>query len=678
MKKTNYNRIVFNRISLLSLIITTSLFVAINDLIIGISAFLFSSILFLIQYVINKKIIYKKLFFSILIINSIYMIIGNWLFSPEDYICKTIRFLFFKINTQGFENGVIGALKRDSMIILSFVWLNSVKSMKNIYDTLSIFPYDKYKYYLNIFLKVIIYQKYKLQIQFYSLSLRGIIKKTSNIHLKFYQANLLLKSLFNRFFYDIGKLTFAGESHFCNERVQIDSSPHIELKDISVKYDGKYAIKNLNFEVKKKSFIIVNGRNKSGKTTLLRVISGYIPTIIGELYGLVSVCDITFSDNVEIKDISNNVKYIMDDPDDYIVGLTVKDEILLHTKDVDYAIKCLKLMQIYTLWDQDTYSLSGGEKIRLVLASLLASRVKIILLDSVLSQLDKQGRNEFIEALSKFYKKNDCIIIVTDYYPEYYLKLADRSIVLDCGSLITDESCFFKKHNIPTNKNILEMPNSNFIINSHFANQKNIIELKGIKKQYGEKTVLDDFNFQIRKHERICLVGTNGSGKTTAMLILAGLVKPDYGERILFSENLHIGFVFQNANMQIVGTTIEDELSIGPKLQNWSQDKKQNFIQKKNKYFFRELNESTLFLHPNELKMLAFHASDLNLNLMIFDEPTIYMDYDDKINFNTLLEELKEADISVAIISHDYRIIKNCDRIINFNKRGYPCTEIRF
>lgn len=668
----NNNSILY-KIGLLILVIITSLFVLINDLFLGIASFTFSIIIFIIIYFKTKRLIYKKLFFSILLINTIYMIIGNLLFSPSDHALNSYSFFIFTINTSGFENGVIGALKRNSMIILSFAWLISIRNMEDVYNSLTIIPSKKYNKYLNIFLKLILNQKNKLQTQFYSLNIRGIIQKSSNIRIKLYQANLILKSLFNRFFYDIGKLTYAGECHFGHEANFSNSDPQISLYKVSVRYESEkeFMLKNVDLAVNGKSFIILAGENKAGKTTLLRVLSGYIPNILGELYGSVNICGVTFSNALEITDIAVYVKYIMDDPEEFIIGLTVKQEILLHTINTDFAFQCLKLMKIDHLWYQETSKLSGGELVRLVLASLLASKAKIILLDSVLSQLDCKGRVEFIDALSTFYKNNNCIIIVADYYIELFIDLAERYIVLEAGLILFDGIEPQKRPDVFSQiilgDNDIQLftkaGESKYAINQN----QPIIQLINISKGFDNNQILKEFNLTVRPSDRIAITGLNGCGKTTAMLILAGILVPDNGERIVYKQPFNLGFVFQNANYQIVGTTIIEELSIGPKLRRWSKEKIDQFTTAKSKYLLVNPKESTLALHPNDLKVLAFVASDIDLNLMIFDEPTIFMDSNGFKQFQSILNELDRKSVAVIIISHNERIIRSCSQIITLS-----------
>ena len=124
---------------------------------------------------------------------------------------------------------------------------------------------------LKTFLKNIQNQKAKLQQQFYSLQLRGVIQKTINLRVKLFQAILLLKSLFNRFFYDIGTLAYAGESHFPNNNKltnNIDSL--IQISNLTLSYDEKSenVLKDINLTVRN-SFRSISTFRKSERSSVI-------------------------------------------------------------------------------------------------------------------------------------------------------------------------------------------------------------------------------------------------------------------------------------------------------------------------------------------------------------------------------------------------------------------------
>nr|VFK80847.1 MAG: ABC-type glutathione transport system ATPase component, contains duplicated ATPase domain [Candidatus Kentron sp. SD] len=645
---------------LLFVIFSTSAFVFINTVHLSLLVFIFS-LLVLYAY---RPVAYYKLLLVILFINTIYMLIGNVLFSPIQGV--TYHFMIFDINQAGLEKGIIGALKRNAMILVSFAWLSSIRSLEDVYYSLCLNNFQTYNKYLLIFLRHVLNQELRLQHQFYGLKIRGIANKASSYRMKMTQAGLLMKSLFYRFFSDIGPLTYAGESHFTAHSSCDAMNPHINIIGLTVRYDELEipALRDLDFSADGKSFIFLSGANKSGKTSLMRVISGYIPNVIGEILGKVSICGTLFTNNLEINDLAVNVKYIFGDSDSFLIGLTVRQEILLHTSDEQHAIQSLKIMKVDHLTGRLTSSLSGGEKARLVLASLLVSKAKIVLLDSVLSQLDARGREDFIDALKIFYERNDCIVIVSDHFPWYFKSIATRCIQLDCGVLSKDTD----DPNVIVS--LLKEDQEKLHFDQEITDErKRLIELKHVGIEFNDYEAIKDFSLVVHQSELIVITGRNGAGKTTAMYALSGLLKIARGERIIHSQNFSVGYLFQNANLQIVGANVEEELLVGPILKKWSKTRTVSYLRDK----YSELNinpkESTLSLYPTDLSFLAIAAADVGVDLLIFDEPSIYMDPADLRRFCQIVNDFRRRGIAILIVSHDKRIIASAEKVISMDRK---------
>jgi len=246
------------KVSLLFVIISTSLFAFINSIEIAFGAFIGSILVLLL----GRRLVFKKIFFYVLLINTIYMILGNWLFSPIDP--NSVNFLFFKINDIGLNHGFIGALKRNAMIILSFAWISSIDSLYDVFKAIDFI--EKFNKTIIIFLKWIQNLKHDFTLLYYSMYLRGFKLKSKNPRKKLNQLNVILKAVLNRFFSDIGKMTFNGESHFNYDYSANNHIGTVEITDLSVAYDidKSTIIEKINLTIPEGEVVFVSGNNKSG------------------------------------------------------------------------------------------------------------------------------------------------------------------------------------------------------------------------------------------------------------------------------------------------------------------------------------------------------------------------------------------------------------------------------
>ncbi len=649
------NKINIHKIGLIVVILLTSSFVFIETMKWAIIVFVIS----VISISLIKEIIYKKILITLIIINTIYMIVGNVLFSPVD--SNTYDIYIFSINQTGLDYGLIGALKRNAMIIVSYTWLSLIGSTVNIYHALSINRFYNYNKFLLILLRYIVNQKEILKIQMYTLNNRD--KQKESLRKKIIQSISLLKMLFFRFFYDTGTLTYIGETHFIKSQSKINIDNNIILKNVSVVFENNHnlILENINLECNHKEFVIIDGFNKSGKTTLLQVIAGYIPFIKGKVSGEVNISGKKFSEDTDLDDIVPYVKYILNEPELNFIGLTVEQEILLHTPDKELAKKALETMDIIHLFKRDTTSLSSGEKTRLVLASILASNIKIILIDSMLPHLDGKGKTDFINAIDVLYKSKDIIIIVSDIFVNYYSKLASRYVILENGKIIKD----IKNNNI---RALLNSSDNVYPKLLEYKNKEKLIKLDNISLTIDDVDVVKNFSIDIRKSDFITITGNNGVGKTSAMLILAGLLKHTSGHKVQYQDKLNIGFIFQNTSLQIVGTTIEEELLINTYSKNWTNEANNLYTAQKLKQFDFTIENPILELHNVDLKMLSIVANEFEVDIMIFDEPTTVMDNKDLTIFWNIIDSYMKNGIGIIIITHDDRIIKNSNNIINIKR----------
>jgi energy-coupling factor transporter ATP-binding protein EcfA2 len=320
--------------------------------------------------------------------------------------------------------------------------------------------------------------------------------------------------------------------------------------------------------------------------------------------------------------------------------------------------------------------LSGGEQSRLVLACLLASNAKIILLDSPLSQLDLIGRDSFCDALKMLIAKKKPTIIVADQYIEYFEPFITRFIMLERGEVIEDI-----KENININEDLLRKCNLYYWQYSSILkhekmridNDNPIAKLKEIYLISDGTHILNGINLDIYRSDCIVIMGENGSGKSTSMLILAGATKPTNG---YVERRGNIRYVFQDASLQIIEKTVFDELIIGPKIANWDNDRINKFVDDQINWIGLNKYDETLDLNYSKIRMLAIADMNYDSDVIIFDEPTADIDSNAIGKFINLVNSLINSGGAAVVITHDKRIAQIASKIIVM-KEGHIILETR-
>ena len=225
----------------------------------------------------------------------------------------------------------------------------------------------------------------------------------------------------------------------------------IVVEDLKYKYplQEKLALKNISFEVEQGEFIGIIGKNLSGKSTLCQALVGLVPHFYkGGFGGKVQVAGIDTMKE-DISEIASKVGIVFQNPFTQITGskLTVYEEIAFGLENlgipreemkinIDYA---LRLLDIYKYKDRNPFLLSGGQMQRMAIASIIAMKPEIIVLDEPTSQLDPQGSEEVFNAIQKLSKEGMTVIMV-EHKMEKIAKFCDRIMLLSQGEIIDFDS----------------------------------------------------------------------------------------------------------------------------------------------------------------------------------------------------------------------------------------------
>ncbi|WP_300259476.1 ABC transporter ATP-binding protein [Clostridium sp.] len=235
----------------------------------------------------------------------------------------------------------------------------------------------------------------------------------------------------------------------------------IKLEDLSFKYKDEIVLEDINLTINKGEAIALIGPNGSGKTTLLKILNGILLPSKGKyILDGEEITKKNLEDNLFSKRFHKKIGFIFQNSDVQLFCPDVYDEIAfgpmqmgLSKEEIDVRVNdCLKLLSIEKLKYKESYKLSGGEKKRVAIASVLALNPEILVLDEPLNEIDPKGKKFIRELLIELNKSGKTIICSTHEF-EYIKDVFNRAIVFsDDHKIIRDDNF----NNVCSDKQFLE------------------------------------------------------------------------------------------------------------------------------------------------------------------------------------------------------------------------------
>ena len=212
-------------------------------------------------------------------------------------------------------------------------------------------------------------------------------------------------------------------------------------------------------------------------------------------------------------------------------------------------------------------------------------------------------------------------------------------------------------------------------------NMKNIIEVRNLKYKYdseSENYTLNDVSFQVKKGEWLSIVGHNGSGKSTTVRLIDGLLEAESGDIIISGDKLtaenvwekrrQIGMVFQNPDNQFVGATVEDDVAFGLENQGLAYDlmveRVQQALELVGMQDFKEREPARLSGGQKQRVAVAGVVA-LRPDIIILDEATSMLDPEGRLDLIQIVKKIKDSNqLTVISITHDLDEIALSDRVL--------------
>ena len=239
----------------------------------------------------------------------------------------------------------------------------------------------------------------------------------------------------------------------------------IRIENLTCKYDNEEAISNTNLEIKEGESVALIGPNGSGKSSFLKLINGLIEPSEGKFY--------LFDEEITKKKLANNVfskkfhqkmGFIFQNSDSQLFCPLVYEEVAFGPSQMGLSMEevnkrtldSLELLRIKHLIHRVPYHLSGGEKKKVAIASVLSMNPQVIIMDEPMNGMDPKSKKFLKELLIKLNKSGKTIICATHDF-EYVDEIFERAIVFseehkiirdgNYEEIISDEE-FLKEHNI--------------------------------------------------------------------------------------------------------------------------------------------------------------------------------------------------------------------------------------
>ena len=506
---------------------------------------------------------------------------------------------------------------------------------------------------------------------------------------------------------------------------------YLNVENISKSYGEVTLFEGVSFSIHKGQKIAFIAKNGTGKTSILKIISGEDTCDSGE---------ITYRKNIAVSFLSQDPKFndnltieesIFNSDNPILKVISNYEKAILNSEDTENYQKAFEEMELFQAWDFETQykqilyklkldkinqkvkELSGGQKKRLSLANALINRPDLLILDEPTNHLDL----EMIEWLESFFAKENITLFMVTHDRYFLERVCNEIIELDHGVLHNykgNYSYYLDKREARIERQAIEQGKvkqlfkkeltwmrkqpkarttksksriDDFKEIKHLAQQRRndhevqlelnmerlgtkIVEFYKVSMFYDDKTILNKYSYQFQRGERVGIIGKNGTGKSTFLDILTGKTAPESG-KIIIGETIKFGYYTQNGikvkNYQKVIDVVRDFGDYIP-LKKGKQISAQQLLER---FLFSRQKQYDFVekLSGGERKRLYLCTVLIqNPNFLILDEPTNDLDI---VTLNVLESFLLDFPGCVIVVSHDrYFMDKVVDHLLVFKGEG--------
>lgn len=496
----------------------------------------------------------------------------------------------------------------------------------------------------------------------------------------------------------------------------------VELRNVSFTYRhrNRPSVNHVSLRIAPGAFVLLTGATGCGKSTLLKMLNGLIPQESGGRFAGEVLVGGQAAHVCSVSQMSRRVGMVFQNPDDQIFSTTVYDEaaFVLENQGINPAeikpqvMDALQLAGLQDKVNDSIHSLSGGQKQRLAVASVLAARPQVLALDEPISQLDPQGAAELLTVLKRLNTELKITIILVEHRLHEVLPLCDTVVIMDNAQLIWQgrrEEAYnrqelFAAHGLRLPQPVTICHRLNVAVQSAavgdaVASIRRRYQMPGCarvgaaERQDGKKPglpvaeacnlsfaydnstppVLREVDFQVFPGQFIALMGRNGTGKSTLLHLLGGLLTPTAGKIKVLGQPLtaispKVGMVLQNPDFMLFNSTVWEEIG-------FSQQQLSKGAVEWNGYCQLLMDKLGLTGMEEEFPLALSRGQRLRVaiaavlscrpQVLLLDEPTTGQDIGHIADIALLLKEYTRQGGSIIFCTHDTEVAAQfADRIV--------------
>ena len=491
----------------------------------------------------------------------------------------------------------------------------------------------------------------------------------------------------------------------------------IEIDHLTYSYPGaaQPALRDITVNIEQGDFLAIVGNNGCGKSTFCKTLNGLIPQFIsGAFEGRVLACGLDTRKS-DVGALARKVGYVYQDFENQIIRPTVLDDASYACQNyamADYRERGRAALAQCGLQGKENdfiWQLSGGQTHLLALAGAVSLQPDVLILDEPIAQLDPAHADRIYAVLRRLNEEYGKTIIVIEHHTEYIADFCKHVMLLKEGRvqwvLPTEEalqrveelqSCnifppqvtiaawrisreagraerlpttveegkaFFAPKARPEPLPPARRPGQGETV---AAFQNVSVAYRSVKGD--PHKVFDGLTLDIRKGDKVALIGSNGAGKSTFMKLMVGLLKPSGGSVWLNGRDLHdvrpealsrqISMVYQNPEDMFIKDSIEKDIAYAMEVRGVpdAAARTRRLLERFRLAGLRERDGRLLSGGQMRRASLAIGVA-LDPGILLLDEPTANLDIATRKEIMRTLEELKEITETVVIATHDMQLV---------------------